>query len=189
MKLFSIGLLFSVPTLMLAQSTLLEPLTPEQKMKRRILQQVEPVSVISTALGASFSQLQHEPPQWGQGVEGYARRFGSAEGSVAAHNFIALGFDLAFHTDPRYRRMPEGRFMPRMRNAISQTFIANKDSGGKMVNFSEIGASFGAGFVANTWEPNGHNSTGNALTRGAVGLAYHMLKNVTREFMPHLTHP
>jgi hypothetical protein len=188
MKLVNLGLLFSLPTLMLAQATLPEPLTPEQKMKRRVLRLVEPVSIVSTAIGASFSQLQNEPPQWGQGMEGYARRFGSAEGSTAAHNFIALGFDLTLHTDPRYRRMPDGRFMPRMRNAISQTFIANKDSGGKVVNFSEIGGSFGAAFVANTWEPAGHNSTGNALTRGAVGLAYHTLKNFAREFLPDLVH-
>jgi hypothetical protein len=189
MKLINLGLLFSLPTLMLAQAALSEPLTPEQKVKRRVLRQLEPVSLVSTALGASFSQLQNEPPQWGQGVEGYARRFASAEGSTAAHNLIALGFDVALHTDPRYRRMPEGRFMPRMRNAIRQTFVANKDSGGTMINVSEIGGSFGAAFLANTWEPAGHNSTGNALTRGAVGLAYHALRNVGREFLPDLVHP
>jgi len=189
MMLMNLGLLLSLPTLMLAQATLPEPLTPEQKMKRRVLRLVEPVSIISTAIGAGFSQLQNEPQQWGQGMKGYARRFGSAEGYTAAHNFIALGFDLTLHTDPRYHRLREGKFMPRMRNAISQTFIANKDSGGKMVNVSEIGGTFGAAFVANAWEPTGHNTTGSALTRGTLGLAYHTLKNVAREFLPDLAHP
>ena len=188
MKLLTVGFLFSIPTLTLAQAPLPEPLTPEQKVKRRVLRLVEPVSLISTGLGAGFSQLQNEPPQWGQGVEGYAHRFGSAEGYTAAHNFIALGFDLALHTDPRYRRLPEGRFIPRVRNAVSQAFIANKDSGGKMINFSEIGGSFGAAFIGNTWQPTGHNSTANALTRGGVGVTYHALKNIAREFLPNLAH-
>ena len=105
------------------------------------------------------------PPQWGQGSEGYARRFASAEGFTAAHNGIALMFDLGFHLDPRYRRMPGAAFGARLRNAVGQTFIANKDSGGKMINVSEIAGNFGAGFIANSWYPAGYNSAWPMLSR------------------------
>jgi len=40
--------------------------------------------------------------------------------------------------------------------------------------------------VANTWEPHGYNTAGDALTRGALGLAYHTGKNVVRELFPGL---
>jgi CheY-like chemotaxis protein len=154
-----------------------------------VLRLVEPVTLFSSALGAGIDQWRNAPPEWGQGSEGYARRFASAEGFTAAHNAIGLGFDLAFHLDPRYRRLSQAGFMPRLRNAVSQTFIANKDDGGKMINVSEIAGNFGAGFIANSWQPAGYNRAGDGLTRGAFGLAYHTLKNVAREFLPDLLHP
>jgi hypothetical protein len=76
-----------------------------------------------------------------------------------------------------------------MWNAVSQTFLANKDSGGRMINVSEIGGNFAAGFISNTWEPKGYNSTGDALVRGALGIAYHTARNVAREFLPDVMHP
>lgn len=169
--------------------TTFEPLTPGQKVKRRALRLIEPVTLFSSAAGAGIEQLRNVPPEWGQGAEGYARRFASAEGFTAAHNGVALGFDLAFHLDPRYHRLPQGGFRPRLWNAVSQTFLAYKDSGGRMINVSEIGGNFGAGFISNTWEPKGYNSTGDALVRGALGLAYHTARNVAREFLPDVMHP
>jgi hypothetical protein len=171
-----------------AANAALVPLTPEQKLKRRAYRLVEPVSLIGSAMGGGIQQWRNVPPEWGQGVEGYAKRFGSAEGYTAAHSAIALGFDVAFHLDPRYRRMPDGTFKQRMWNAVSQTFLANKDSGGRMINVSEIGGSFGAGFIANTWNPHGYDSTSNALVRGALGLTYHTVRNVAREFLPGILH-
>ena len=206
MKLLTRIVLFTIPTLLLAQEPIaaadetnsgargaaasaLDPLTPEQKASQRALRLIEPMTLVSSAFGAGVDQWRNVPREWGQGSEAYAIRFASAEGFTAAHNAVALGVDIAFHLDPRYRRMPEARFGPRLWNAVSQTFIANKDSGGKTINVSEIAGNFGAGFIANAWQPAGYNSTGDALTRGALGLAYHSAKNVLREFLPNLLHP
>lgn len=207
---FSLGLLAILPSLALSQeqppgaaaaaanvsaagagspaAPALQPLTPEQKVKRRARRLVEPVTLVSSAFGAGIAQWRDIPPQWGQGAAGYARRFGEAEGYIAAHNTVALGFDLGFHLDPRYHRMPDATFMPRLSNAIMQSFLAYKDSGGRMVNVSEIGGNFAAGLIANTWEPRGYNSWGDGLERGALGLLYHTGKNVAREFLPDLLH-
>jgi len=164
------------------------PLTPDQKVKRRALRLIEPVTLVSSAFGAGIDQWRDVPQKWGQGYEAYAIRFASSEGFTAAHNTVALGFDLAFHLDPRYRRMPEGRFKARLRNAVSQSFLAHKDSGGETVNVSEIAGNFSAGFISNTWQPAGDNSVGDALTRGAMGLVFHTAKNVGREFLPDILH-
>jgi hypothetical protein len=218
MKLQTLAVLFTIPALLLAQQPIapgdetrvnatgaaadspsdsasdspapgLDPLTPGQKAKRRVLRLVEPVTLFSSAFGAGIEQWRNVPPEWGQGSEAYAIRFASAEGFTAAHNAVALGFDIAFHLDPRYRRLPQAGFRQRLWNAVSQTVIANKDSGGKTINVSEIAGNFSAGFISNTWEPAGYNSTGDALTRGALGLAYNAAKNIFREFLPDLLHP
>jgi len=162
------------------------PLTVGQKVERRTERLFEPLNMLGAAMGAGIEQWRDIPPQWGQGADGYARRFGSGMGYNVTHNGIALGFDLAMHTDPRYHRMPEAGAKARIWNAISQSFIATKDDGGRTINLSEIGGSFGAGFIANVWNPPGYNSTLDGLERGAFGFAYHTGKNVLREFMPDL---
>ena len=166
----------------------LVPLTPKQKINQRAWRLIEPVTLVDSAFGAGIEQWRNKPPQWGQGAEGYARRFASSEGFTAADNGIALGFDLAFHLDPRYRRMPDGTVKQRVWNAVSQSFLANKDSGGRMINISEIGGDFGGAFVARTWEPHGYNGVGDALINGALGFAYHTGKNIAREFLPGILH-
>jgi hypothetical protein len=169
-------------------SSTLDPLTPGQKAARRARQLVEPLGLLNSAAAAGIDLLADVPHQWGQGMEGYGIRFASAEGISAARNGISLGFDIALHIDPRYRPMPQGKTSSRIWNAVSQTLIANKDSGGKIFNFSEVAGNFGAGFIANTWEPPGHNAPGDALMRGATGLGFRALKNVGREFLPELWH-
>src|ERR1700722_1852649 len=120
MKLLTRIVLFTIPTLLLAQEPIaaadetnsgargaaasaLGPLTPEQKASQRALRLIEPMTLVSSAFGAGVDQWRNVPREWGQGSEAYAIRFASAEGFTAAHNAVALGFDIAFHLDPRYR--------------------------------------------------------------------------------------
>jgi len=210
MKSFIPGIMCTLPALLLAQSPNATtpadppaatssasaspttnpwiPLTSEQKLKRRALRLIEPVTLVSSAASAGVDQWRRAPHNWDEGGEGYAIRFASAEGFTAAHNTTALIFDEAFHLDPRYRRLQEGGFRARVWNAVSQSFLAYKDSGGRTINISEIGGNFGAGFIAGTWQPPGYRSANDSLERGALGLLFHTGKNVVREFLPDILH-
>jgi len=172
-----------------APSTLHHPQTPLEKAESRALNLIEPATLFTSSFSAGIEQLRGKPPQWGGGAEGFGHRFADAEGYVAARDSIAFGLDVTFHLDPRYRRMPEAGFVPRLRNAIAQTFLANKDSGGRMINVSVIGGDLGAGLVSDAWEPKGYNSIGHGLSRGAFGIGYDVLRNVFREFGPDLRRP
>ncbi len=207
MRILDFGLALAVPVLLVAQAPVpaaavsgasnsaaeanaepaaYPPLTAEQKAARRLKRLVEPVNLLSSGFGAGIDQWKHDPKGWDLGAKGYGLRLGSAEGFNVSDGVIGLGFDVAFHLDPRYHRKPEARIGGRIWNAVSQTFLAYSDSGERKINVSEIGGNFGAGFIANTWEPRGSNSTGDALTRGALGIAYHTAKNVVRELIPSL---
>lgn len=164
------------------------PLTPAQKVKRRALRLIEPVTLATSAASAGLDQWRRVPRDWDEGSEGYAIRFASAEGFTAAHNAVALAFDETLHLDPRYRRMPEASFKARVWNAVSQSILAYKDSGGRTVNVSEIGGNFAAGFIAGTWQPRGYQSAMNSVERGGLGLLFHTCKNVAREFLPDILH-
>ena len=116
----------------------------------------------------------------------YGKRVGSGEAISAASNTIGLTSDLIFHLDPRYRRMPEARVKTRIWNAVSQTFLAYKDSGGRTINISQITGSYGAAVISNTWEPPDRNGTGDAIVRGTWSLVFHTGKNVASEFLPDI---
>ena len=216
MKLFAVSLTLTIPALLLAQTPgdptvttpptpttppaaiagpvtpgadSYTPLTPAQKVKRRALRLIEPVTLASSAASAGIDQWRRVPHNWDEGSEGYAIRFASAEGFTAAHNTTALLFDEAFHLDPRYRRLTEGGVKARLWNAVSQSFLAYKDSGGRTINISEIGGNFGAGFIQGTWMPPGYRSASDSVERGALGLLFHTGKNVVREFLPNILHP
>jgi hypothetical protein len=210
MKLTGLSLTLAIPALLLAQApadpaehtapaavggstapgttNLNTPLTPEQKLRRRALRLIEPVTLATSAASAGLDQWRHVPHNWDEGTEGYAIRFASAEGYTAAHNTIALMFDYSFHLDPRYHRLAEGGVKARFWNAVSQSFLAYNDSGGRTINVSEIGGNFGGGFIQGTWMPPGYQSATESLERGALGLLSHTGKNVVREFLPNILH-
>jgi len=210
MKLSGLSVILAVPAFLLAQSPAAPaentapaavggsvaspaadpwtPLTPMQKVNRRALRLIEPVTLASSAASAGIDQWRRVPHNWDEGGEGYAIRFASAEGYTAAHNTIALIFDESLHLDPRYRRLPEGGVKARIWNAVSQSFLAYKDSGGRTINVSELGGTFGAAFIQGTWMPPGYRSANDSVERGAFGLLFHTGKNVVREFLPDILH-
>src|SRR5580700_5892305 len=90
-KSLRIGVLIAMPWCLAAQSAstvstvapsagangIYTPLTPEQKVKRRALRLIEPVTLVTSAFGAGIDQWRNVPEKWGQGSEAYAIRFAS----------------------------------------------------------------------------------------------------------------
>lgn len=208
MKFAGLSLTLVAPALLLSQTagdptsvatpalaTAVTPAVPSytrvtalQKAKIRALSVIDPVSFAGSALAAGVDQWRRVPNNRDEGAEGYAIRFASAEGYTAAMDASALIFDETFRLDPRYRRLQEGGLKARIWNAISQTFLAYRDSGGRTINSSEIGGNFSAGFLAGTWEPPGYRSPGDSLERGAIGLLLDTGRNAADEFLPFILH-
>jgi hypothetical protein len=163
-----------------------QPLSAKEKLEIRMRKIVSPMTQLGVLTGSAINQWRDEPSEWGQGWDGYATRVGSAEGIAVSYNAVAATSDMLFHLDPRYRRMPNAGVKARIWNAISQEFLAYKDSGGRTINVSTLAGSYGAGFIANTWEPPDHSKASDAIVRGTLSIASHTGGNVAREFLPDL---
>ena len=163
-----------------------QPISAREKLEHRMRKMVSPMTQLGVLTGAAVNQWRDEPSEWGQGWDAYGTRVGSAEGIAASYNAIGAASDLVLHLDPRYRRMPHASMKARIWNAISQEFLAYKDSGGRMINVSTLAGSYGAGFIANTWEPAAHGKASDAWVRGTLSIATHTGGNVAREFLPDL---
>ena len=139
-----------------------------------------------TAFISGLGQLTDANPSFGQGVAGYAKRFGTTYGDFAIENLTTEGiFPALLHQDPRYFRRLEGTGRSRLGYAMSRLFITRSDSGKNQFNFSEIGGAAVSLAISNAYYPDGRTA-GNNLGRYAVQLGFDAASNVLKEFWPDL---
>lgn len=86
--------------------------------------------ILFGAAGAGIQQARNNNPEYGQGVEGYAKRFGAnyadrVDGVLIGH----VVMQSAFHQDPRYFYKGKGTFASRALYAIGTAFISKGDNG------------------------------------------------------------
>src|ERR1017187_5027497 len=91
------------------------PLTAGQKFHLGFKTLVDPVTLLGTGIDAGIQQAQNKYPEFGQGLEGYAKRFGARYTShlsgVMIHHVI---LQAVFHQDPRYFYKNTGNFRSRV---------------------------------------------------------------------------
>src|ERR1700733_6247991 len=79
------------------------PLTIRQKFHLGWKLIIDPVSLVGTGISAGIDEARNSHPEFGQGTEGYAKRFGAQYANRVSH--VILGhvvMQSIFHQDPRY---------------------------------------------------------------------------------------
>lgn len=145
-----------------------------------------PNTVAGPAFGALVNQANDDPPEWGQGAAGYARRFGSGYGRMLITRTLRFGIAAADHEDPLFHPSSEHGIWRRARYATIHYFVVQSDGGGPMPAFSRFGSVYGAAFISNAWYPSSHATTQHALLRGTTALGASVGWNLFREFWPDI---
>jgi hypothetical protein len=142
-----------------------------------------PLVILSMAY-AGLYQLDNNHPQFGQGVEGYAKRLGTSYADQTIGNFMTEGFmPILFHEDPRYFRLAEGPKRHRAIYALSRIFVTRTDSGKTSFNFAEVvGNGVGAGIGLSYYEDD-RNVSG-YMENWGTALATDATSQVLKEFWP-----
>lgn len=162
-------------------------LTPGQKFHLFARNTFEPITVVSSAFDAGLEQAQDSDPSFGQGAEGYGKRFGAALADRTSSDFFrTFLFPVIFHQDPRYYRLGYGTTNARMRHALAHVFVAHSDSGRKMFNFSEWMGTTASAALGNTYHPGNKRGAGAASERIAVSVGTDVGFDLLREFWPEL---
>jgi hypothetical protein len=163
-----------------------QPLTFGERLKIYEQSFIQPESVIGPALGAGIGQWRDTPPEWGQGAGAYGTRFASGFGRSVISRTIALGVATADHEDSRFIPSSETGIWRRTRHAIVGTFVSRTPTGSSMPAFSRFAGAYGAGFIANAWEPRSQNDAGHALERGSTALLSSVGWHIFEEFWPDI---
>ena len=142
----------------------------------------------TAAAFAAIYHLENQNPSFGQGMAGYAKRFGGAYGDQMIGNMMTEGFvPVLTHEDPRFFRIGEGTKMHRLGGALKQIFVTRTDSGGRTFNFSEWGGNAASVALSNAWYPDTRTARENA-EKWLEAVGTDTVSNVLKEFWPDVKH-
>jgi hypothetical protein len=161
------------------------PLSLKEKTYVFMWRNIQPSSFGKSAFTAAIAQWQDQPTEWGQGMEGYGKRYGHRILNRAVETTMGLGVAAALHQDPRYFRLGEGGFRRRTGHALSYVLLTRTDSGGKTFSVWRVSSNYGAQFVSNSWRPV-NTTAAAAMARGTISLGFDAASNVFKEFWPDL---
>jgi hypothetical protein len=164
------------------------PLTPGQKFKLVARGVYDPMEFVLVGFVAGLGQASDSDSSYGQGAQGYAKRYGTAYGDNAIENFMAYAvFPSILHQDPRYYQLGHGGFKKRAGHALSRVIITRSDSGQTQFNYSEIlGAGSAAAISTYTYHPQNERSFGNVATTWVTQMGWDAATYIVKEFWPDL---
>ena len=161
------------------------PLTNRQKADRTVGRLVRPTWLVFAGLSAGYSQWKHRPAQWGQGSEGYARRFGTIYALAGFRQSVLYAGSALNHEDVRYPRSERHRFFPRMRDALKQAMLSRRDDGSLGFASARTVSDLGTTMLTLAVYPDERPFTGRSMLHVAgIYLAVREAFSVAREFTP-----
>jgi len=182
-------LFFALPNfLTLENGANVPPLTVGQKFKVVARGSFDYIQIPWYAALAGISQAQNSEPGYGQGAQGYGKRFGAAFGDGTIENFMTGAIlPSILRQDPRFFQESNGTFWHRTRYAISRIFITRTDSGHRQFNFSEIcGSGAAAAISTYTYHPSADRTLSNTASVWGTQVGYDTVTYVVKEFWPDI---
>jgi hypothetical protein len=181
-------LFFALPNFLTVESKDVPPLTAGQKFKVVARGAFDPIQIPWYAIQAGISQAANSEPGYGQGAEGYGKRFGAYAADGVIENFmVGAIFPSLLRQDPRYYEMGQGRFWHRAGYAMTRIFVTRSDSGHKQFNFSEIfGSATGAAISTYSYHPRDDRNVPNTVRVWGTQVGFDSLTAVIKEFWPDI---
>jgi len=160
------------------------PLFAKQKFELAWKSVRDPVTLLGVAFLAGIDQAGDQPHGYGQGAEGYGKRFGTAYGDVLTGTFLGSALlPSLFHQDPRYFYQGTGSTRSRFVHALSNAVIAKGDNKQWQVNYSGILGSFAAGGISYTYTPARDRGVGLFLGNSLIRLGESSVAGILQEFV------
>jgi hypothetical protein len=161
------------------------PLTSRQKFHLAWKSSIDPITFLGNGLFAGLEQANNSYSGYGQGAEGYAKRFGASY----ADNFIGTMIGAAMlpsllKQDPRYFYKGAGTTRSRLLYVLESAVVCKGDNGHWQPNYSGLSASLAVGGISNLYYPAA-NRNGVSLTfeNAAIGIGQTAVQNFFQEFV------
>lgn len=166
------------------------PLNAKQKFGLAWKTAVDPVTFLGAGVYAGFEQAGDRYPEYGQGFEGYAKRYAAGYADAAAGIFIGNAIlPSLLKQDPRYFFKGTGGTGSRVLYALASSVICKGDNQRWQPNYSFILGSVAVGGISNLYVPASDRSSAAVVFQNAlIRIGQGSLGGVLQEFvLPHLT--
>jgi Carboxypeptidase regulatory-like domain len=161
------------------------PLDSKQKFTLALKTLVDPFTFAVVAGAAGVQQAQNHFREYGQGTQGYAKRFGAGYADTVTGTLIGSAIlPSLLKQDPRYFYKGKGSTPSRFLYAIANSVICKGDNGRWQPNYSNVLGNLAAGGISNLYYP-ANDREGAELTfeNAGIGIGVTAAANVLQEFV------
>jgi hypothetical protein len=164
-----------------------KPVSWKEKFSMAAKGSFDPYEFTIVGIVAGIHQAANSDPGFGQGFEGYAKRYGAAFADQVDGNIMVGGvFPTILKVDPRYFRLGRGSFVHRFGYAIDRIFIARKDSGAHMFNIPEFAGNATAIAISNVYYPAADRNFSANFNDWGTQMGLDAFGNELKEFWPDI---
>jgi hypothetical protein len=163
------------------------PLSPGQKFQLFFKSSTDPWPFLLASVVSGIGQADDSYAEWGQGVQGYAKRFGAAYSDAFIGNFFGNAvLPSVMHEDPRYFQKGTGSLTNRFLWAASSTVWCKRDRGGWGPNYANVGGNLIGAAIARLYYPASERTVSDTINDGLTVSAEGIVGSEVIEFWPDL---
>jgi hypothetical protein len=160
------------------------PLTSKQKFRLALRDTVDPVTFGVTAAVAGMEQAADQYGGYGQGAEGYGKRYGAAYADLVTSNFIGSAIlPSLLKQDPRYFYRGTGTTRARVLYAIANAVICKGDNKHWQANYSSILGNLASAGISNLYYPAKDTGVGSTFETALIDTGAAAAGNLFQEFL------
>ncbi len=165
------------------------PLSPKQKFNLAWRTTIDPVTFLVNGGIAGLQQAQNNFSGYGQGAQGYGKRYGASYADLVTGTYIGGAMlPSLLKQDPRYFYKGSGSIRSRILYAIANSVICKGDDKHWQANYSGILGSLASGGISNLYYPANDRGAELTFENTAIGIGAAAAANLLQEFfIPKLT--
>src|SRR5579884_1289590 len=146
-----------------------------------------PTTFLSAAFDAGYSHVTGDWKAYGQGADGYGKRYGATLADTEARSFFqSFLMPALFHQDPRYFASRKSGVLSRVIYAVSRVVVTKSDSGKDTFNSSLLAGTVLSKTLTNLYYPRPERGFEPTASRIGGALLGDLQTNLLLEFGPDI---
>ncbi len=163
------------------------PLSSKEKFELFVSKTVAAPQILSSAAAAGISEARGTLSGYGQGGEGFGKRYGAFWATGASsHFFGTFLLPAALHEDPRFFVRLNGGWKARTGHALRRVVVIRTDGGVERFNLPGILGPLLAESLANTYLPDNERTTSKTFQRYGIRIGFGAANNLLKEYWPSI---
>ena len=163
------------------------PLSPGQKFQLFFKSSTDPWPFLLAGVVSGIGQANNSYPEWGQGAQGYGKRYGASYSDAFIGNFFGNALlPVVLREDPRYFQMGKGNKVKRLLWAASSTFWCKRDNGRWGPNYANVGGNLIGAAIARAYYPASERDVASTISDGLTVSVEGIAGAEVIEFWPDL---